>query len=45
MKISLNNDTVFDTHDLTDNLHDLFARLAPATELSPEALTHFYYVT
>ncbi len=40
MKISLNHDTVFDTDDLTDHLHDLFARLAPATALSPEALTH-----
>ncbi len=45
MKISLNNETVFDTDDLTDTLHDLFARLAPATALSPEALTHFDDVT
>ena len=45
MKINVNNDTVLDTDDLTDTLHDLFARLAPATPLSSEALTHFDDVT
>ena len=40
MKVTLNNDTLFDTDDVNANIQDLFARFAPFTSFSREAFTH-----